>query len=64
MVTIFFILNLCPSDRKTVAFSSLQLYIVKLIADLTVINIWVFLHHGLMVHKFQRRTRCDMGGIR
>ena len=30
MVTIFFILNLCPSDRVTVAFSSLQLYIAKL----------------------------------
>ena len=26
MVTIFFILNLCPSDRKTVAFSSLLIY--------------------------------------
>ena len=36
MVTILFILNLCPSDRKTVAFSCLQLYIAKLISGLTV----------------------------
>ena len=37
----FFILNLCPSDRKTVAFWRLQLYVAKLIAGLIVINIWV-----------------------
>ena len=36
MVMILFILNLCPSDRKTVAFSCLQLYIAKLISGLTV----------------------------
>ena len=36
MVMIIFILNLCPSDRKTVAFSCLQLYIAKLISGLTV----------------------------
>ena len=36
MVMILFILNLCPSDRKTVAFSCLQLYIPKLISGLTV----------------------------
>ena len=36
MVTILFILNLCPSDRETVAFSCLQLYIAKLISGLTV----------------------------
>ena len=39
LVTIFFVLNLCPSNRKTLAFSGLQLYIAKLIAGLTVINI-------------------------
>ena len=39
MVTIFFILNLSPSDRKTVVFSSLHLCIAKLIALLTVTNI-------------------------
>ena len=38
MVTILFILNLSPSDRKAVAFSCLQLYIAKLISGLTVIN--------------------------
>ena len=56
MVTIFFILNLCPSDRETVAFSSLQLYIAKLIGGLTVINIWLLLHLVLMEHKFQSPT--------
>ena len=53
----------CTSDRKAVAFSSLQLYIAKLIAGLTIINMWVSLDHVLMIHKFQRRTRCGMGGI-
>ena len=36
---------------KLITFSSLRLYIVKLIARLTVTNIWVFLHNILMIHK-------------
>ena len=56
MVTNFLILNLCSSNRKTVAYSSLQLYIAKLIAGLFIINIWIFQHHVLVVHKFQRCT--------
>ena len=56
MVTNFLILNLCSSNRKTVACSSLQLYIAKLIAGLFIINIWIFQHDVLVVHKFQRCT--------